>query len=254
MNLEVRGIEFSYNSKLILDGVNFKINKGDMLGVLGPNGAGKTTLLKCLNKNLEPKEGSVFLGDTEISNLTQKSIAEKIGYVPQENGDSFPCTVFDTVMMGRRPHSGWRPSSHDKEIVSMVLDKIGLKKQATRDINELSGGQKQKVLVARALAQEPSILVFDEPTSSLDLKHQLEVLDLIKKETKEDVSVIMAIHDINLASKYCNKFIFLKDGKILDAGKSEVINSDNIRKVYGVKAEVKNHGDQKLILLKNSLN
>ncbi|OKY77297.1 MAG: ABC-type cobalamin/Fe(3+)-siderophores transport system ATPase component [Candidatus Methanohalarchaeum thermophilum] len=253
MKLQVKDIKFSYNSKSILNKVNFKVKKGEIVGILGPNGSGKTTLLKCINKNLKIDYGSVYIQKQDIKNLKQKQIAEKMGYVPQEDANNFPSTVFDTVLMGRRPHSTWRPSTKDKEIVTNILEKIDLKDQATRDINELSGGQRQKALIARALAQQPEILIFDEPTSSLDVKHQLEVLDLIKKETKTDVSAIMAIHDINLASKYCDKFIFLKDGEILDAGGTEVINQENIRKVYGVEAEIKKFDNQKLIILKNSL-
>lgn len=253
MKLQVKDVKFSYNSKPVLDNINFEVKESEILGVLGPNGSGKTTLLKCINKNLKPDSGSVFVQERDIKKLDQKQIAEKMGYVPQEDGSSFPTTVFDTVLMGRRPHSTWRPSSKDKKIVSNILEKIDLINHATRDINELSGGQRQKVLIARALAQKPEIMVLDEPTNSLDIKHQLEVFDLVKEETKNGISAITAIHDINLASKFCDKFIFLKDGKIEDAGGSEIINSENIGKIYDVEVEVKDHKDQKMVLLKSSL-
>ncbi|MFW6041121.1 MAG: ABC transporter ATP-binding protein [Thermoplasmatota archaeon] len=238
MKLEIAGLKFSYNSHPVLEDVNFKIKKGEMLTIIGPNASGKTTLLKCINNILKPQKGSVIIDDRSINGLTMREIAKKIGHVPQSGTESFPTTVFDIVLMGRKPHGGWKPSDKDIEMVSKTIEKLGLEEIAMRNIGEISGGQKQKVLIARAVAQNPEILLLDEPTSSLDLKHQLEVLDVVKKQTINGISVIMTMHDLNLAARYSSKILMLCNGKIFAAGDVEVLNSKNIESVFGVKVDI----------------
>ncbi len=238
MKLEIRDLEFSYDSTPVLEDLNLRVEAGEVLGIIGPNGSGKTTLLKCINRILEPQFGEILVGSTGISELDRIEIAKKMGYVSQIRGKSFPSTVFDTILMGRKPHGGWKPSSKDFEKTSRIIEVLGLEEISMRDVGQISGGQLQKVMIGRALAQEPKTLLLDEPTSSLDLKHQLEVMNLISDQASKGVSVIMVIHDLNLAGRYSDKLVMLCDGKVSAAGGLEILNSDNIRNIYGVEAEV----------------
>jgi iron complex transport system ATP-binding protein len=172
--------------------------------------------------------------------MSQVEIARSIGYVPQSSGQTLPMTVFDAVLLGRRPHLNWRCSEADVDRVVETLALLGIEDFAMREFGELSGGQQQKVLLARALAQEPRMLILDEPTSKLDLRQQLEMMVIIRKLISESgVSAIMAIHDLNLASKFADKIVMIKDGKIFAAGKpKEVFTVNNIREVYGVETIV----------------
>jgi iron complex transport system ATP-binding protein len=244
MNLIVKDLEFCYTSKTILNKISLELRPREMLGVIGPNGSGKSTLIQCIDGLLKPKMGSILLDGNDLKNISRKEMAKKVGYVPQTTSRSFfPSTVLDTVLMGRRPHLGWRSSNKDVKNVISVLRLIGIEDLAMRDINELSGGQQQKVLIARAIAQDPSILLLDEPTSNLDIKHQLEVIEIIREKVMErNISAIMAVHDLNLAAKYTDRIIMMKEGKIFAAGTpEEVLTTENIRYVYGVVAEVINN-------------
>jgi len=238
VKLDITGLQFSYNSFPVLKGMDLKLKKGEMLTIIGPNASGKTTLLKCINNILKPQKGTIMIDDETLNDLSMKNIAKKIGHVPQSGTDRFPTTVFDTVLMGRKPHGGWKPSEKDLETVSETISRLGLENIAMRDIGEISGGQKQKVLIARALAQDPDILLLDEPTSSLDLKHQLEVLDTVRKQTEEGISLVMTMHDLNLANRYSDKISMLKEGKIFAAGGREVLNHKNIEAVFGVEVDI----------------
>ena len=240
--LEARKVNFSYNGgSLVLDDVNIELNEGEILALVGPNGSGKSTLLKCLADFHRPKKGVVRVDERDIDDYTLNEKAKKIGYVPQIENISFPSTVFDTILMGRKPYISWKPSKKDKKIVSDLIERMELTEFAMRDINELSGGQRQKVFVARALAQHPEIMLLDEPTSNLDLKHQLEVLNIIKEQTKRGISSIIAIHDLNMAIRYSDRIVMLKKGKVFASGGMEVVNQENIRDVYEVKVHVGDH-------------
>jgi len=244
LNLIVKDLEFCYTSRTILNKISLELRPCEMLGVIGPNGSGKSTLIQCIDGLLKPKTGSILLDGNDLKNISRKEMAKMVGYVPQTTSRSFfPSTVLDTVLMGRRPHLGWRSSNKDVRNVIAVLKLIGIEDLAMRDINELSGGQQQKVLIARAIAQDPSILLLDEPTSNLDIKHQLEVIEIIREKVMErNISAIMAVHDLNLAAKYTDRIVMMKDGKIFAAGTPDkVLTPENIRSVYGVVAEVINN-------------
>ncbi len=238
MKLEINNIKFSYNSTPVLDHVTLKLGCGEVLAVVGPNGSGKSTLLKCIDQILKPQHGAIMINDKCIKDYKKEDIAKKLGYVPQGNGSSFPTTVFDTILLGRKPHIRWGPTTKDLKIVSKIIDTLHLEDFVLRDINELSGGQRQKVIIGRALAQEPSILLLDEPTANLDLKHQLEVLKLVREQTSHGVSAIIAIHDLNLALRYSDKIVMLDKGKVFAAGGLEVLTPENIESVYDVKVRV----------------
>ena len=238
MKLKLNKIKFRYNSTPVLDKVTLKLNCGEVLAVVGPNGSGKSTLLKCIDQILKPQSGAIMIDDKIITDYKKEDIAKNMGYVPQSNGRSFPATVFDTILLGRKPHIRWAPSSGELKVVSKVIDSLDLGDLALRDINELSGGQRQKVIIGRALAQEPSILLLDEPTANLDLKHQLEVLKLVREQADKGVSAIIAIHDLNLALRYGDKILMLDKGRVFAAGGLEVLNPENIESVYDVKVRV----------------
>ena len=242
MKLEIRGVSFSYNSRPALDNVTINVAEGNLLSLVGPNGSGKTTLLRCIDKILKPKKGVILVNGKDTRKIKLKELARLLGYVPQVTMSSFPSTVFDTVLLGRRPYVTWGVSPKDKEIVSQTLALMGIEELAFRHINELSGGERQKVIIARALAQEPQVLLLDEPTSNLDIKHQLEVLGIIKSVVEErGIVAVIAIHDLNLASRFSDKIVLLHKGRIYDVGEpAKVLTQENIRTVYGVDVEINN--------------
>ena len=194
MILSVNELAFAYPSHSVLRGVNFSICKGDFLAVLGVNGAGKSTLMKCINRVLKPCAGAVFIRNDEAGKLSRREIAKRIGYVPQSQ-ESVSTTVFDAVLLGRKPYIQWGASQGDLEITRRALKMLDLEEYSLRYLNELSGGEQQKVIIARALAQEPDLLLLDEPTSSLDLKNQLEVLRLIKGVVANQQVAQWSVHD-----------------------------------------------------------
>jgi len=239
VKIEIKGLSFGYGSHKILDGINLAVDDSEIVSLVGPNGSGKTTLIKCIDRILKPI-GSILLGGKEIERMSQQEIARSIGYVPQSSSTPLATTVFDTVLMGRRPHISWRVSDFDLDKVAEVLELLHLDDLSMRDFAQLSGGQKQKVLIARALAQEPAILLLDEPTSNLDMKHQLEVMEIIRDLVKEKrISAVMAIHDLNLAARFSNRVAMLFKGRIHDMGSPDsLINAENIRRVFEVEAMV----------------
>ncbi|MDQ7785194.1 MAG: ABC transporter ATP-binding protein [Desulfomonilaceae bacterium] len=234
MILKVADVEFSYNSHPVLQDVNFTVPRGSVVGVLGVNGAGKSTLLKCINRILKPNRGCVLIEDRDLSAMSRSEIATRIGYVPQRHGGD-QLTVFDTVLLGRRPYIEWSAAKKDLEIVSRIIRVMRLEEMALRPVSQLSGGEAQKVVLARALAQEPDILLLDEPTSSLDLKNQLEVMGLIHGAVKnQGLAAIVTLHDLNLALRFADRFLFLKNGTIHSCCGRDGLCPETIRDVYDV--------------------
>ena len=235
MKLKVKNVEFGYNSTLVLEGVSMDLDSSEIIGIVGPNGAGKSTLIRCIDRILTPRGGTILLDENDISNMTRMEIAKRMGYVPQTTTRVFPATVFDTVLMGRRPHLGWKSSDTDVDKVLEILELLGIMEFAMRDFNEISGGQQQKVLIARALAQEADILLLDEPTSNLDIRHQLEVMEIMTNIVhRKKISAVMAIHDLNLATRYTTRILMLNGGRIFAVGDPEsVLTAENIRRAYG---------------------
>jgi iron complex transport system ATP-binding protein len=236
--LSVNGISFSYGSMGVLQDVRFSVSPGDLLAILGPNGAGKTTLLKCINAMLRPQTGTVLVQERDVLGLSPGEIARAVGYVPQRS-EPARLTVFDAVLMGRRPHIRWRVSSHDLAVVDAALKRLHLKDLFLRHIDQLSGGELQKVSIARALVQEPSLMLLDEPTNSLDLKSQIEILSLIRHVAlSHGIAAVMTIHDINSALRFANKILFLKDKKIFAACRSAEVTAETVEAVYGVRVKI----------------
>ncbi len=234
MILTVQGIQFTYPGRSVLESISFSVERGEFLAVLGTNGTGKTTLLKCINRILKPAAGTVLVGKDSVSTLSRNALSKKVGYVEQQRTGS-RATVFNAVLLGRKPYIEWDITQKDMEIASQALETLGLSEYALRYLDELSGGELQKVVIARALAQEPELLLMDEPTSSLDLRNQLDVLKLIQQITQErSIAAVVAMHDLNLSLRFADKFVLLKDKNIFAAGGQEVMTAENIEKVYEV--------------------
>lgn len=251
MNITIKDMKFSYGSISVLDDINLKIEGPQFISILGPNGVGKSTLIHCINKILEPTGGCVIVDDKDIENYSLKEMAKKIGYVPCASSDTFPLTVVDAVLLGRHPHTGWKTSDEDLDIVYDTLRKLGIEDLAMRYFNELSAGQHQKVMLARGLVQQPEILLLDEPTSNLDIKHQMSISCLLRKLSHDEgLLVIMICHDLNLAAKYSDSIIMMHEGRIFDVGTPrDVITVDNIKSVYDTDSIVIEDGNSPHVIL-----
>jgi iron complex transport system ATP-binding protein len=248
MILTVQGIRFHYPGRPVLEEASFAVEKGEVLAILGTNGAGKTTLLKCINRILMPSAGTVLIENQPISALGRNALAQKIGYVEQQRNGS-RATVFNTVLLGRKPYIRWDITQNDMAIAAQALETLGLEEYALRYLDELSGGELQKVIIARALAQEPKVLLMDEPTSSLDLKNQIEVVNLIRQISRErGIAAVVAMHDLNLALRFADRFILLKDKTIYAAGGSEVMTPENIEAVYAVPVTIAVHNGSRVVI------
>ncbi len=248
MILEVDGIGFSYNSHPILADIRFPLRSGEILGILGVNGAGKSTLLKCLNRVLHPQKGRVLLEDEDLLRMDRRNVARRMGYVPQRHPDT-QLNVYESVLLGRKPHMGWTLSEADHAVVENILDRMGLNRLALRPVTDLSGGEVQKVVIARALAQSPRVLLLDEPTSNLDLKNQLEVMGLVREiVTARHLSAIVAIHDLNLALRYADAFLFLKETRVHALVPREKLTPKIIGEVYGVEVTLQEIGPHRVVV------
>ena len=242
MKLTINHLSFKYNGLPALEDVSLEVGLGEVLSIVGPNGSGKSTLLKCINRILKTKQNTVLIDGRDVGKIGLRDLAKMMGYIPQNSLSSFPFTVFDVVLMGRRPYIQWSLGERDKEIVAKILEFLGIDNLAMRYFNELSGGEQQKVIIARALAQQPQILLLDEPTSSLDIRHQLEIICILRSLTQgKNRSVIVAMHDLNLASRFSDRMLMLKQGCIFAFGDPvSVLTEENIEAVYGVKSRVTN--------------
>lgn len=239
MILRVAGLRFRYNSSPVLEGIDFELGAGELCTILGNNGAGKSTLLRCLARVLRAREGVVHLDGHDTAKLDRRDLARRLGYVPQRESASPRLTVFDAVLQGRKPHLGWAARPRDLQVVEEVLGALALERFSLRYLDELSGGELQKVVIARALAQEPQVLLLDEPTSNLDLKNQLEVMTLVRRMTRDKgMAVLVAIHDINLALRFSDRYLLLHEGIIFASGGEEALTQSNIEETYGVKVRL----------------
>ncbi len=240
MSVRCDRLSFAYEKKSIIKEISLEVERGRITGIAGPNGAGKSTLLKCLCNIYEPDEGVIYLNGREIACLEGRELAKSLGYVPQEQGGSFSMTVYEMILLGRRPYIKWKVRNQDEAVVESTLERLNINDLAERDVSTLSGGEKQKVAIARALAQEPEALFLDEPTSSLDINHQLEVMELLAELADRDqTAVVTVLHDLNLASNYSGWVYLISQERIVAAGRpSEVFTPENIKRVYGIDVEI----------------
>lgn len=234
MMLSVNELDFLYRNKSVLQEIGFSIEHGQVVAVLGPNGVGKTTLLKCLNRILFPRKGAIFLDEENLLDLGTNEIAQRVGYVPQRV-ETGRLTAFDAVLLGRLPHIGWDVTSRDLGIVDAIFQRLRMDALRLVYIDEMSGGELQKVAIARALVQEPKVLLLDEPTSSLDLKNQVDILATIREVVRDHgLAAVMTMHDLNQALRFADSFILLKNGRVFAQGTREIITPEVIEEVYGL--------------------
>lgn len=241
MDIELKQLEFGYNStNTVLKGIDFMFDKSEFICIMGPNGVGKSTLIHCMNKILKPTGGTVLIDGKDISTIKLKELAKNMGYVPNTSEDTFPLTVVDTVMIGLQNDYKFGTPSDDLRKVYDVLRLMGIEDLALRNFDELSAGQHQKVMLARGLVREPSIVLLDEPTSNLDIRHQIEVTKTLSRLPKnKGITIVMISHDINITAKYADRIIMIHEGKIFAVGTpSEVLTKENLRIVYGVDADI----------------
>lgn len=235
-------LDLSYGSKQVLHEINLTLSRGEVLGVIGPNGSGKTTLIRCLSGVLKPSNGSVTLANKDLQEFGDQERARNIAVVPQAAQLPPSFTILETVSLGRTPHLSWlgRMSGHDLEIVQRAMHSCEIDQLNDRPISELSGGEQQRVLLARSLAQDCPVLLLDEPTAHLDLHHQVSLLSLVRRMAKEqNLGVLIAIHDLNLASLYADRLVLLTDGRIRATGKpSEVLTTETLQNAYQVPLQV----------------
>jgi iron complex transport system ATP-binding protein len=242
MKIVIDSVEFAYAGKKILHGIESTINPGTFVAILGPNGAGKSTLLKCMNGLLKPQKGMVTCGGNDVQVQAKKELARQMAYVSQVPVHSFPLSVFEMVLLGRRPHLAWNNRKDDYYEVLDALQMMQIEHLALKNFNHISGGEQQKVVIARAIAQATKVMLLDEATSNLDIRHQLEVMTVVEKlVTRSGKTVIMIMHDLNIAARYADEIIIMSEGRICVHGKPlEVLTTERIASVYGVDVEVKN--------------
>ncbi len=240
--LSVNNLSVGYHkSELVLKDISFSLSRGSILAIIGPNGAGKTTLLRCINAVLKPYAGVVNIEDRDVLQMQSREIAKKIGYVPQNNKTG-NMTVFDAVLLGRIPHLGFKSSRADLDKAGEALRQLRLEHLVNRYTSHLSGGELQKVCIARALVQEPKLFLLDEPTSNLDLKNQMKIMKIIRKITTGiDLSAVMSVHDLNLAFRFADHLILLNNGHIVAHGSPNEITANILSEVYRVEVELIRH-------------
>lgn len=239
--LRVNKLYFSYGKTEVLKSIDFTINESMMVGIIGGNGSGKTTLLKSISGYLKPKSGNVFIAEKNIKDFSVKEKARYISYVPQEMPYDFEFSCYDLVMMGRIPFLKRFQSERkkDKEIVMDSMKITNTWQFRNKSIKDLSGGERQRVYIARALAQKPKILLMDEPVSHLDIKYQIEILSLVNRLSLKGILVITVLHDINLASQFCDKIFIMKEGQIMGSGSpKKVLTFDNIKSAFSIDVEL----------------
>ncbi len=240
MNIQIKDLDFSYSGERVLKNINIDIDGNQCVAILGPNGAGKSTFIRCINKLLKPQRGSICIDDTNVNTLSRKELAKKLSYIPQSTWSLFSLQVFDMLLMGRRPHIAWRNTENDKIKVIESMKILNIEHLALRQFNELSGGMQQKVIIARAIVQETEVILLDEPISNLDIRHQFEVMNIVKELIdKKGILALMVVHDLNIAARYADKIAIMNEGEIVFYGPpADVLSKNNIASIYGVEVDI----------------
>lgn len=241
MTLSVEGVAFSYaRNRAVLHDVNLALRQGEFVGLLGPNGSGKSTLAKLIARVNRLHTGSIRFADRHLNQLRMSEHAKVVAYVPQAGETTFQLSVRESVLLGRTPYFGMRPRRQDWEVVDAAIAHMGLTDMAARSVGSLSGGQAQRVLIARAIAQEPQILLLDEPTSALDLRYQVETLRHVRDLTRDrNLVSLIAIHDLNLAARFCDKVALLQGGRVVAFGRpNDVYDRQVLEHVYGLEVDL----------------
>lgn len=243
--IEVQGVSKTYGDQRVLSDIYFDAARGECLGIIGPNGSGKSTLLRIISGGMEPDQGRIFVDNVPIRRYKGKSLARKMAVLPQGGLYAYPVSVYDTVMMGRYPFLRWleQEGAADAAIVRSVMEETGITHLADKKLDELSGGELQRVAIARTLAQSPEILLLDEPTTFLDIGHQIAILDILTKwRTSKNATLILVLHDLNLAARYCDRILLMEGGAIRKWGTCEdVFHTEILEPIYGVSPLVIRH-------------
>lgn len=256
MRIEIQNFTAGYGDLTILNGIDLILDGPGLTCIIGPNGVGKSTLIKCMNKLLEPSSGRVLINGRDVAEMTRKEVAEFVSYVPVQMEDLFSMPVFDTVLIGRSNKSRWRTSREDIVKVSKVLEVLGLSEFRDRPINELSAGQCQTVAIARGMVQETEILILDEPTSNLDIRHQIFITSLMHQiAVMKNIMVVMISHNLNIASMFADNIVLMSPpGIVRTTGSAkDVITQENISEVYNVGCEIIEHQGRPVMLLDQEL-
>lgn len=248
--MQVKNLSYHYKGcPDVLTDVTFDIEPGKFLAILGNNGVGKSTLLKCFNHILKPDSGEVLLYGEDLLKLPSREVAKRVAFVSQSVPDT-QMTVHDIVMLGRRPYMKWGFTEEDHNIVHNAMHRLDVEDMRGRFLNQLSGGEKQKVMLARALAQQPKVLLLDEPTSALDIQNQYQVLKMVQDFChKDNIIAVVVIHDLNLALRFCDRFLLLKDGQVYRHGDRSILDAEALKEVYGVNAKVVEFEKRHMVLV-----
>lgn len=247
--IKLEEVTIAYQKQTVLEKVNLNIEKGAITTFLGPNGSGKTSLMSSINRTIKPVHGRIYINGSDIAKLKTRNLAKIVATVPQLYNSNFNFSVFDMVLLGRTPHIGYMPKKEDTEKVEEAICHIGIEQLKNKEFNRLSGGERQLVMIARAIAQDAEVILLDEPTSYLDLKNQLKVLRMVKEiNSLKKVTCIMTLHDPNHALMYSDNIVLFKNGAIHTGTIDNMINAKNIFDVYGVKAEVININNKKYMI------
>lgn len=239
--LSVQSLTWAVANRTLLNNIQFSLTKGKMLGIIGPNGAGKSSLLRCLYRYIKPQSGDIFLNGIDSKNISNKAFAQKVAVVLQDMPFQAEISTYQLVSMGLAPHKGIFEfiSNAERQKITAALTQVGLQNKADYLFDHLSGGEKQRALIARAIVQQPELLILDEPTNHLDIRYQIQILELVKKL---GISVIASIHDLNLASAFCDKLLLLNQGNIIAKGTpSEVLTEKRLSQVFGVCSKIQPH-------------
>jgi len=250
--ISVNDVRFSYGKNEVIKGISFESEENTVISILGPNGTGKTTFLKCMCGVHKPSSGEILVDGTDISRLSSKELAKKIAFVPQTVPPS-RMSVFDSILIGRKPYIEWSATKADLDKVSSVIDALGMSDLSLKYMDEISGGEFQKAQIARAIVQEPSVLVLDEPTNNLDISNQHRTMHMIMDIVRSrGMCTIMTMHDINLAVHYSDKLMFIKNGRIEAYGGSEIVTEKLIEDIYGLESEIIYHKGVPLVVPRHS--
>ena len=239
-SIKIDDVSFSYNNVDVLKDISLEFNSSNLTCIIGPNGVGKTTLVKCINRLLKPNKGSITIDGEDLSTFSLLDLARRMAFVPNSVSSVFSMSVSEAILMGRYPHSGWVTSDYDLRVVEDIIHTMNLEDLADRNFRELSAGQTQRVVIARGLVQEPEILILDEPTSNLDVKHQMDIMKFLNNYSKNmNIKVIMVCHDLNITSNFADRIIIMHNGRVFADGTAEqVMTEENIRNVYGVNSKI----------------
>ena len=246
--IQLKHIDFSYQKTDLFHDLNLEFQPRNFTGICGPNGAGKSTLIKIIAGFLKVQKGQIIYKNQDFKEYTSSELAREMAYVAQSSFNYNHSSVFNSILIGRKPYFNWKPGKSDLIKTNEIIEMLDLGDVSENKTNELSGGQLQRVIIGRALAQDTEIMLLDEPTSNLDVRHQLELMSLLQSQGQKGKCIIMAIHDLNMAIRYCDRILMINQGKVFADGGKEIINAENIEKLYGISAHFINFEDNRFII------